>query len=86
MFVLRRIAEGELEINTCLGIEYVLVMKEKNRENFGELTKLWKEEDLKDVYGLVCFDNTDSIMPLYKNSTYYIMTNSGRTFANISYE
>ena len=84
MFILRRITKNKLEINTSLDIEYVLVLREKNKEEFEERTKLWNEEDLKDVYGLVCFNDTESIMPLYKDSYYYVMTCDGKTFSNIS--
>ena len=84
MFILRRITVKKVEINTDLGIEYVLVLKEKNKEEFSERTKLWLKEDLNDLYGLVCFEDSEAIMPLYSDSSYYIMTNDGKTFANIS--
>ena len=84
MFILRRVTKSKLEVNTCLDVYYVLILKEKNKEDFDGHTKLWSEEDLKDVYGLVCVDDTDTIMPLYKDSSYYIMTGDGQTFSNIS--
>ena len=84
MFILRRITEKKVEINTDLGIEYVLVLKETNKEEFDFRTKLWEEADLSDVYGLVCFEDSELIMPLYKDSSYYIMTGDGKTFSNIS--
>ena len=84
MFILRRILKDKLEINTCLGIEYVLVLKKQNREEFVERTSLWKEEDLINVYGLICFDDSESIIPLDVDSSYYVMTSNGKTFANIS--
>lgn len=84
MFILRRITSKGLEINTCLGIEYVLVLKERNEEEFKERVKLWSEDDQKDLYGVVCFEDGASIMPLYKNSSYYIMTGDGNTFSNVS--
>ena len=83
MLILRRVLKGKLEINTCLGIEYVLVLKTENKEEFENRTKLWSEKDLENLYGLVCFDN-DAIMPLYSDSSYYIMTGDGQTFSNIS--
>lgn len=84
MFILRRITSKGLEANTCLGIEYVLVLKEKNEEEFKERIKLWDEDAQKDLYGLVCFEDGASIMPLYKKSSYYIMTGDGNTFSNVS--
>lgn len=83
MFILREVTKEKLEINTYLDIEYVLVLKEKNKEDFEKRTKLWRKEDLENVYGLVCFD-PEWIVPLHSGSYYYIMTSSGTTFSNIS--
>lgn len=91
MFILRTITKESGQVNTCLDIHYVLVLKSKNEKEFAERTKLWSEDDLKDVYGVVCFDanpvkeeNADSLMPLYTEFKYYIMTSNGETFDNIS--
>lgn len=84
MFILRRISSKDLQANTCLGLEYVLVLKEENNEEFKERTKLWDEDDLKDVYGIIAFEDGSLIMPLYLKSSYYVMTSDGKTFANIS--
>lgn len=73
-----------MQANTCLGLEYVLVLKEENNEEFKERTKLWDEDDLKDVYGIIAFEDGSLIMPLYLKSSYYVMTSDGKTFANIS--
>ena len=86
MFILRRVIKDKLEINTYLGIEYVLVLKDKNKGEFESRVKLWKEEDLKGVYGLVCFADSESIMPLLEDSSFYIMTEEGKTFSNISFK
>jgi hypothetical protein len=70
-----------------LDIEYVLVLKEKNKEEFDRTSKLleWDDsESTKDVYGFVTFDSGGSIMPLYQDSKYFIMGSDGKTFANIS--
>lgn len=84
MFILRRISSNNLQANTCLGLEYVLVLKEENNEEFKERTKLWDEDDLKDVYGIIAFEDGSLIMPLYLKSAYYVMTSDGKTFANVS--
>lgn len=85
MFILRRITSNGIQTNTFLGDEYVLVDRETNEQEFNERTELWKDSDIeKDLYGLVCYDNGESIMPLYKKSRYYIMANDGKTFENIS--
>jgi hypothetical protein len=84
MFILRRITKGSLEVNTCLGVEYVLVRKEENNDEFKERTKLWSEEDLEGTYGVVAFEDGNSLMPLYRGSNYYVMASDGKTFDNIS--
>jgi hypothetical protein len=89
MFVLRRITSESLEINTCLDIEYVLILKEKNKEEFKRVAKSleWdNEETTKDVYGFVTFDSENNVMPLYQNSHYFIMGSDGKTFANITHK
>ena len=84
MFILRRISSKDLQANTCLGLEYVLVLKEENNEEFKERTKLWDQDDLKDVYGIIAFEDGSLIMALYLKSSYYVMTSDGKTFANVS--
>lgn len=84
MFILRRVLKGELEVNTCLGIEYAFVLRDKNDAEFAERVKAWSHDDLIGVYGLICFNDGESIMQLYEDSSYYIMTDGGKTFANIS--
>jgi hypothetical protein len=84
MFILRRIDPDKVETNTYLDVYYTLVLKEKHKAVFDEATKLWSEDDLKSVYGLVCVEDIDLVMPLYSGSSYYIMTSEGKTFSNIS--
>jgi hypothetical protein len=84
MFILRRIADEKLEINTALGIEYVLVLREENKDEFDFRVELWDDAKLDNVYGLVCFEDSESIIPLYRDSSYYVMTSDGKTFSNIS--
>jgi len=84
MFILRRLDCGFGEVNTMLDEYYILVSKEKNSSEFNETTKLWTEDDLKNIYAVIVYNDGASIMPLYNNSNYYIMTSDGKTFANIS--
>ena len=89
MFILRRITSISLEINTCLNTEYVLVLKERCKDEFDRTCKLMQwhdDESTKDVYGFVTFNDGGNIMPLYKDSNYYIMGSDGNTVANISYK
>jgi hypothetical protein len=82
MFILRRITSENAEINTILGVNYALILEERNKENFTaslEATKC----DKKDVYGFVSYFD-GKLIPLYKKSLYFIMVGDGQTFANIT--
>ena len=81
-FILRRIKNG-VETDTMLGGFYSYIEKEKSPETFNELTKEWKNEDLKNCYAIITFFE-ESIMPLYEGSNYYVMTDTGGTVANRS--
>ena len=85
MYTLRRVSPDYGQINTNIGDWYSLVLREKNEAQFNESTKNFLEDSRKLMYGIVLFDDDDqTIMPLYKDSEYYIMTSDGRTFDNIS--
>lgn len=49
MFVLRRVTEHNLEVNTLLDVYYTLVLKEKNEKEFEEKTKQWDEKSKEGV-------------------------------------
>jgi len=42
------------------------------------------KKDDEDIYGFVVYNEGQSIIPLYKKSVYFMMTESGKTFANLS--
>ena len=87
MFILRRMTSESNQVNTCLGTIYNLVEREKNPNEFyrtyavylGEdPDTLGRDEDFKksvenDVYGFISCDSGKEIMPLFKQSHYYIM-------------
>jgi len=79
-FILRRIENG-VETDTMLGGFYSYIEKEKSPEMFGEKTKEWDTNDLKDCYAVITFFE-ESFLPLYAGSSYYIMTDTGGTVAN----
>lgn len=84
MFILRRILKDGVEINTSLGEDYVLVRRVENKDEFERTVKLWSESDTEDVYALITYDDGKKIMPLYDGGNYYIMTESGKTFDNVT--
>jgi hypothetical protein len=79
-FILRRILDG-VETDTILGGFYSYIEKDKSPEVFDNITDSWNKEDLSGCYAVITFFD-ESFMPLYEGSTYYIMTDTGRTVAN----
>ena len=85
MFILRRITSDDIEINWCIGDKYVLVLRERNSDEFAETAKLLKWEPAPTgVYGFVLCDGGVDVIPLYDKSHYFIMASDGKTVANIS--
>ena len=85
MFIFRRLDPEFGSINTSLGDFYSVVLKERNKERFFECVKLWDNETVNSMYGVVVFDNNNnSMMPLYKGGEYYIMTDTGKMFERLS--
>jgi hypothetical protein len=81
-FILRRVENG-VETDTMLGGFYSYIEKEKSPNAFNEVTKEWDADDLKDCYAVITFFE-ESSMPLYDDSNYYVMTDTGGTVANRS--
>lgn len=84
MFILRRINSAYVQSNTLLGDGYVLVMKESNENEFTKRVKAHAEPEVKELYGLIVYENGTKTVPLYRTSHYYLMTSDGKTFDNIS--
>ncbi|HET6558085.1 MAG TPA: hypothetical protein VFG54_12270 [Prolixibacteraceae bacterium] len=81
--ILRRIDPDSVETDTILGGFYSYISLEKSSGTFKEITKMWSEDDLKNVYAVITFFD-QSIVPLYVGSEYYVMTDTGGTIANRS--
>lgn len=86
MFILRRITSRGQESNDFLGDGYNLI-KEHDKESEKEFKDLIKPLAHPDeVFGFVVFNNGADYLPLYRNSTYYVMCSDGKTFDNISFK
>jgi len=83
VFVLRRVTSTGVVVDTILGGFYSLILKENSPDVFKEISADWNKEDIEGSYGIISFFD-ESTMPLYQGSSYYIMTDAGGTFANIS--
>lgn len=95
MFTLRRISGEGIEMNQIIGDNYTYIDREINYDEFcknfqytfgrnhvADLDET-SDDDTKKCYAFVCTSNL--IQPLYKNQSNYIMTENGKTFANVSY-
>lgn len=88
MFYLRRVLENNVINDQVLGSSYSLIESFTNQDEFNRsykmLFKLTPEEDKEWSESIFGFIATDSdIIPLYKKSKYYIMTENGKTFNTI---
>lgn len=88
MFILRRISGAGVQMNFALGKSYTYVSKEVNPEEFSRDFKLIHGEvnsaDELRVYAFVSCESGEEIHSLYSNQQNYIMTDSGKTFSNIT--
>lgn len=94
MFILRDFtADKCLQSNTCLGDRYSLVY-ETDGEIFKDTMKIVFGSNIGDIqnpidsylYAFLVYDFGKEIIPLWKDGHYWIMTESGKTFANITYK
>ena len=94
MFTLRQISSKGMQNNTVLGKNYKVLMREEHYDLFCEIYKKVFEQDhvsdldptasdiSKDCYGFVY---SDECHPLFKGESYFIMTENGKTFDNLTY-
>jgi len=94
MFILRRYTGENHEVNQCLGDSYNLVRKEVNFDEFKKAYTSfaegleWDEDNFisNKIYSFIIYNNGADIIPLYRPSSYYIMTERGNTFANLTFK
>jgi hypothetical protein len=98
MFALRKVFKDHTQINLNLGNEYSLVERDSNYDKFsetfliefasGHVADLDEEttEFTINCYAFVIGEGGKTIHPLYKNQFNYIMTESGKTFSNLTYK
>lgn len=90
MFALRTIFKDGTQSNTDLGKHYLFVGKFESQEQF-DITfyEFYEVEDIdkelyNSVYAFVIGEGGRLVIPLYDDSHNYIMSDNGRTFANLS--
>lgn len=77
MFTLRKITRGNVQINIDLGDVYIVFTKERATEE----VPYYNDDD---VYLYIRHHET-SIEPLFKCQKNYIVSDSGKTFDNLTY-
>ncbi len=86
MYTLRQIKSNGAEFNSALGNDYTVYHIDKSEEIFKEAFKAVFEEDYNNevkCYAIIYAGK--SKFPLYLGDQNYIVTESGKTFSNISY-
>lgn len=89
MFVLRRITGEGHQVNECLGQSYHFIDKESNKEDFERTYEIYNggsPEREECIHAFLTYDEGKEIKPLYRPSKYYIMTENGKTFANLTFK
>lgn len=84
MFILRRITSEGNESNQIIGESYNEIHSIYNEEEFKKTEKLLCFPEKEEIYSYLSFKNGSEILPLYRKSNYYMMTENGATFKNLS--
>lgn len=95
-FILRKVLQDNTQTNIILGDSYQLVEREANYDEFSKafetdfgkfhVADLDPESDSfsKNCYAFLIVDGGSKFIPLYKGQYNYIMTDSGKTFSNLT--
>ena len=96
MYTLRKIMPGKAQQNIGLGNVYTIVKRETEPEEFlKDYDSLYNKPDNKtftleninsEIYALVTSEGGSEVYPLYKNEYYYIVTDTGKTFSNLTFK
>jgi len=96
-FILRKVLNDNTQTNIVLGDQYQLIERDTNYDEFSKafevdfgkfhVADLDPESDnfTKNCYAFLVINEGSKFIPLYKGQFNYIMTDSGKTFANLSY-
>lgn len=95
MYTLRTVEANQKQTNQLIGDLYSFVERDSNYEEFYDIFKELfgkahvadgcetADDHTQNVYGFI--QHMGNTIPLYKNGSYYIMTEYGKTFSNLSY-
>jgi hypothetical protein len=101
MFILRQVTEKKMVSNTIIGDNYKVIYREENPEAFREIYKQvfgkdhvadideTADETSKNCFAFLYSDGefvySECWHALFKSESYWIMTDGGKTFDNLTY-
>lgn len=97
-FILRKVLNDSTTTNIILGEQYQVIDREKNYEEFQKVFEKnfnqFHVSDLdstsdsfsKNCYSILIVNEGSKLIPLYKKQWNYIMTETGKTFENLTYK
>lgn len=95
MYTLRSFEDG-IESNQSIGNNYQVINRKVNYEKFCEaFAKTWGKNHVADLddesdkytkntYAFLVVDGGSKLIPLYKGMLYYIVSENGKTFDNLT--
>lgn len=97
-FILRKVLNDNTYTNSVLGNQYQVIERETNYDEFSKAFKnnfdKFHVADLdptsdnftQNCYAFLVIEGGSKLIPLYKKQWNYIMTESGKTFENLTYK
>ncbi len=97
-FILRKVLNDNTQTNIILGDQYRLIERETNYEEFSKAFEVdfgkFHVSDLdptsdsftKNCHAFLITNEGSKLIPLYKDQFNYIMSDSGKTFANLTHK
>lgn len=93
MYTLRSLTSEGHESNIALGNNYTFISRKYAKEAFERVYKnayessgkAFEENPNEDCYGMIQSENVNFIF-LWKQESNYIMTETGKTFSNLTYK
>lgn len=97
-FILRKVLNNSTYTNVILGNQYQVIDRETNYNEFSKaFEKNFEKFHIADLdptsdnftqncYAFLVIENGNKLIPLYKKQWNYIMTESGKTFENLTYK
>lgn len=86
MYTLRVIYGDGTEVNIALGQHYTVVKKEISQEMFDKTIPFANAQTVvqEDTYAFITSEGGRSIHALHPGAHYFVMTDSGKTFSNLT--